>query len=81
MDFYFINEGPLWMEILIIILGIFCLAEGLYILKKRESPGPWYAFGLIRFKRDEKPILYWFFTIFWIFFGVFLIIIGLISLL
>jgi len=78
MEFYFINEGPLWIEILILFVGLLFLGLGINFLKSGESPGPWFLFGLIHFKKDKNPKLFWFFTIFWLFWGVFLLILGVI---
>lgn len=78
MDFYFINEGPIWVSILVIIFGIILLGLGLSFLKLGEARGgPWWAIGLY-FKKNKNPYLYWFTICFYLFLGLSMIVLGLI---
>ena len=76
MDFYFINDGALWMEILIIFLGIIFIIIGQYCLKKE------YVFiPIIYFYKDKNPSVYWIIISYWLGLGIFLIILGFIMIL
>jgi hypothetical protein len=80
MDFYFIHDAPLWMDILILIIGVIMFWLGLSFLKSGKSHGPWWLIG-IDFNREKNPNIYWFFTCFWLGLGLFVLIIGIISIL
>ena len=77
MDFYFINDAPLWMDFLVLFIGFILFGLGLSFLKSGEAHGPWWLIGH-HFKRGETPYLYWLFTCFWLGMGLFLLIIGII---
>jgi len=79
MDFYFIHDGPLWISIIILLLGLVVLGIGIIFLKSGRTCGAWFlAIAGIDFKKEERPILYWFFTLFWLFWGLLITAIGLI---
>ena len=71
MDISYIHGGPLWAEILVVLFGLFCLAEGLYFLKKEDA-----FFPIIHFHKEKNPLAYWVTVSFWVGMGLFLLVLG-----
>jgi hypothetical protein len=76
----FINDMPIWAELLVLLIGIIFLWFAFRCLKSGETRGPWYLMGF-RFHKEKNPILYWFFVALWFGIGLALLLFSIILLL
>lgn len=74
MNIPYLNNMPLWIEILVMLLGLFFLAEGFYCIKRKKAFLPF-----IEVKKEKNSLAYWAIVVYWLGFGLFFLIIALLS--
>ena len=79
MNLSYINDMPIWAELLVLLIGILFLEIALKGYKSGISRGPWYLLSY-RFHRDKNPIAFWFFLALWLGIGLALVIFAIILL-
>jgi hypothetical protein len=80
MDIAFVHDMPIWAEFLVLIIGIIFLWYAIKSLKSGKVRGPWYLLGW-RFEKNKDPLAYWLLFLLWFGIGLWLLILGIISLL
>jgi hypothetical protein len=70
------NEPPMFFPYLLLFIGILCIVEAIYSLKKGETYYP-----MISIYKDKNPKIYWLVVFLWLIAGVPFLIGGILGIL